>query len=230
MNTLLLVDDETAILQMLGDFLKSEYRIRRAINGKTALNFIKQDTPDIIVLDWMLPDISGPDIVAWVRNHELYKDIPIIMLSAKGTEADKIKGFDVGVDDYVVKPFLLSELRARIKVLLRRNAANAAKIIRIGDLSIHLESDEFFIKNTQVKLTKQEFILLKLLMQSPKRTYSRAQLIALVWKNTIEIDSRAVDVCISRLRKSLEDHHCDGLKTIHGIGYQLALDDTLVYE
>ena len=115
MHSILLIDDESAILQMLGDCLKTKYHIKPAINGKTALHLIQQSAPDLVIVDWMLPDIPGPEIVAWIRNNPLYKDIPIIMLTAKSTEQDKLKGFNVGADDYMVKPFLLSELEARVK-------------------------------------------------------------------------------------------------------------------
>ena len=221
MKTLLLVDDEPAILQMLGDYLKSSYTIKRAINGKTALKFIQQDNPECIVLDWMLPDMQGPEIVAWVRSSELYKDIPIIMLSAKSEELDKLKGFDVGADDYITKPFSLKELHARIKSLLRRSSTNMNDSICIGNICIDTTSLKFSIDNQLIELTSREFKLMKLLMKNPQRIYSRGQLISLVWGSSSVITDRAVDVCVSRLRKILKENDQDLLKTVRGIGYRL---------
>ena len=221
MNTVLLVDDESAILQMLGDYLKPSYNIKRAINGKTAIKFIKEQSPDLIVLDWMLPDIQGPEVAAWIRGNELYKDIPIIMLTAKGEEHDKLKGFDAGADDYMVKPFLLSELQARIKALLKRSHANTDNLIKIDNICLNLNSHEFSIDQQNYELTSKEFKLMKLLMKNPKRAYSREQLISLVWGDHSEVTDRAVDVCVSRLRKILKASGGDLLKTVRGVGYRL---------
>ncbi len=221
MNTVLLVDDESAILQMLGDYLKPSYNIKRAINGKTAIKFIKEQSPDLIVLDWMLPDIKGPEVAAWIRGNELYKDIPIIMLTAKSGEHDKLKGFDAGADDYMVKPFLLSELQARIKALLKRSRTNTDSLIKIDNICLNLSSHEFSINQQNYALTSKEFKLMKLLMKNPKRAYSREQLISLVWGDHSEVTDRAVDVCVSRLRKILKAAGSDLLKTIRGVGYRL---------
>ncbi|MCH9645497.1 MAG: response regulator [Proteobacteria bacterium] len=221
MNTVLLVDDESAILQMLGDYLKPNYNIKRAINGKTAIKFIKEQSPDLIVLDWMLPDIKGPEVAAWIRGNELYKDIPIIMLTAKSGEHDKLKGFDAGADDYMVKPFLLSELQARIKALLKRSHTNTDNLIKIDNICLNLSSHEFSIDQQNYALTSKEFKLMKLLMKNPKRAYSREQLISLVWGDHSEVTDRAVDVCVSRFRKILKASGSDLLKTIRGVGYRL---------
>lgn len=221
MNTILLVDDESAILQMLGDYLKPSYNIKRAINGKTAIKFIKEHSPDLIVLDWMLPDIKGPEVTSWIRGNELYKDIPIIMLTAKSGEHDKLKGFDAGADDYMVKPFLLSELQARIKALLKRSHTNTDNLIKIDNLCLNLSSHEFSINQQNYALTSKEFKLMKLLMKNPRRAYSREQLISLVWGDHSEVTDRAVDVCVSRLRKILKASGSNLLKTIRGVGYRL---------
>lgn len=222
MNTVLLIDDESAILQMLVDYLKPNYNIKCAINGKTAIKLIKeQPPPDIIVLDWMLPDIPGPEIIAWLKGNELCKDIPIIMLTARSAEHDILKGFDVGADDYMVKPFLLSELQARIKALLKRSYANTDNLIKIDNISLNLYSHEFSIDQQIYQLTSKEFKLMKLLMKNPKRAYSREQLISLVWGNHSEVTDRAVDVCISRLRKILKASGGNLLKTVRGFGYRL---------
>ena len=226
MNTILLVDDETAILQMLSDYLKANYQIKRAINGRTALNFLKQESPDLIITDWMMPDMSGLELVSWVRGNELYKDIPIIMLTAKGEEQDKLEGFSAGVDDYLAKPFSLSELGARIKALLKRSSRSVDNSISYQDLRLDLANKSLYIQQDLVKLTSKEYKLLKLLIKHPERIYSRDQIIALVWGSDSVVSDRAVDVLISRARKILQDKSCPLLQTVRGLGYRLAIDES----
>ncbi len=224
MNSILLIDDESAILQMLNQYLKQYYIVKLALNGKTALNFIKQDPPDLIIVDWMLPDLSGPEIISWVRNNKSYKSIPIIMLTAKSSEQDKLKGFDSGADDYIVKPLLLSELGARIKALLRRSALTVGQIITYKNLTLNTKQKCFFIGKNSVKLTLKEFKLLKLLIKNPKRLYSREQIITLIWGVNSTVGNRAVDVFISRVRKTLQNNSCNLLQTVRGFGYKLSID------
>ena len=221
MKTILIVDDELSILKMLSDYLKSKYQIVTAINGQTALKFIKEKNPDLMIVDWMLPDIEGPEIVTRVRNFSDSKDIPILMLTAKGEESDKIKGFSSGVDDFLVKPFLLSELDARINSLLRRSGIGNADQISLGELFLDDDNHEFQIYNNPVKLTKNEFRLMKLLIKKPGKTFSREEIVNKVWETNMEISDRAVDVAISRLRKLLVDNNSDRLETIRGVGYRL---------
>ena len=221
MKTILIVDDELSILKMLSDYLKSKYQIVTAINGQTALKFIKEKKPDLMIVDWMLPDIEGPEIVTRVRNFSDSKDIPILMLTAKGEESDKIKGFSSGVDDFLVKPFLLSELDARINSLLRRSGIGNADQISLGELFLDDDNHEFQIYNNPVKLTKNEFRLMKLLIKKPGKTFSREEIVNKVWETNMEISDRAVDVAISRLRKLLVDNNSDRLETIRGVGYRL---------
>ena len=169
----------------------------------------------------MLPDIEGPEIVTRVRNFSDSKDIPILMLTAKGEESDKIKGFSSGVDDFLVKPFLLSELDARINSLLRRSGIGNADQISLGELFLDDDNHEFQIYNNPVKLTKNEFRLMKLLIKKPGKTFSREEIVNKVWETNMEISDRAVDVAISRLRKLLVDNKSDRLETIRGVGYRL---------
>jgi len=220
-KTILIVDDELSILKMLSDYLKSKYQIVTAINGQTALKFIKEKKPDLMILDWMLPDIEGPEIVTRVRNFSDFKDIPILMLTAKGEESDKIKGFNSGVDDFLVKPFLLSELDARINSLIRRSGIGNTDQISLGELFLDDDNHEFQIHNNPVKLTKNEFRLMKLLIKKPGKTFSREEIVNKVWEINMEISDRAVDVAISRLRKLLVDNNSDRLETIRGVGYRL---------
>ena len=224
MNTILLVDDESAILQMLGDYLRPSYNIKRAINGKTAIKFIKEESPDIVVLDWMLPDIQGPEVTAWIRGHDSFKNIPIIMLTAKSQEQDKLKGFDLGADDYLTKPFSLAELGARIKALLRRANLDKNDLIQYHELSVNLNEKQAYINNQPLKLTSKEFKFLKILIKNPRRIYSRDQIIDLVWGGNNTINDRAVDVFISRIRKALSGQSCNLLQTVRGLGYRLAVD------
>ena len=224
MNTVLLVDDESAILQMLGDYLKPSYNIKRAINGKTAIKFIKEQTPDIVVLDWMLPDIQGPEVAAWIRGHESFKSTPIIMLTAKSQEQDKLRGFDVGADDYLTKPFSLAELGARIKALLKRANLNDNDLIQYRELSININEKQVYVSNHPIRLTSKEFKFLKILVRNPNRVYSRDQIIDLVWGSHNTINDRAVDVFISRIRKTLSSKSCNLLQTVRGLGYRLATD------
>jgi two-component system phosphate regulon response regulator PhoB len=220
MKTLLLVDDETSILKMLSDYLRGSYNIINAINGNTALKFVEEKSPDLVVLDWMLPDINGPEIVAKIRSNQETKDTPIIMLTAKGDERDKVYGFGAGADDYLVKPFSLAELGARIKSLLRRVDSSSDDILSYGKIKLNTTSRDFVVGDIVVDLTSKEYKLMKLFMKKPNKTFMREELISKVWGNKVIVSDRAVDVCISRLRKILKNNGCDNLKTVRGIGYR----------
>jgi two-component system phosphate regulon response regulator PhoB len=218
--SILIIDDEVAILQMLGSYLDKKYTVKKAINGKTALNFIKKQTPDLILIDWMLPDISGVEIIDKIKREDLYKDIPIIMLTAKSSELDKVKAFESGADDYMVKPISLIELNARITALLRRSYKKAA-IINYENLSFDIEKQVFLINDKYLKTSGKEFKLLKLLIKNPQRIYTREQLISIIWQDG-DANNRLVDVLISRTRKQLLDRDCSLLQTVHGLGYRLS--------
>jgi two-component system phosphate regulon response regulator PhoB len=218
--SILIIDDEVAILQMLGSYLDKKYAVKKAINGKTALNFIKKQTPDLILIDWMLPDISGVEIIDKIKREDLYKDIPIIMLTAKSSELDKVKAFESGADDYMVKPISLIELNARITALLRRSYKKAT-IINYENLSFDIEKQVFLINDKYLKTSGKEFKLLKLLIKNPQRIYTREQLISIIWQDG-DANNRLVDVLISRTRKQLLDRDCSLLQTVHGLGYRLS--------
>jgi two-component system phosphate regulon response regulator PhoB len=218
--SILIIDDEVAILQMLGSYLDKKYTVKKAINGKTALNFIKKQTPDLILIDWMLPDISGVEIIDKIKREDLYKDIPIIMLTAKSSELDKVKAFESGADDYMVKPISLIELNARITALLRRSYKKAT-IINYENLSFDSEKQVFLINDKYLKTSGKEFKLLKLLIKNPQRIYTREQLISIIWQDG-DANNRLVDVLISRTRKQLLDRDCSLLQTVHGLGYRLS--------
>lgn len=219
--SILLVDDEIAILQMLVEFLGDKYNIKNAINGKTALNFIKQEKFDLVITDWMLPDISGVEIVYWIRNNAKYKDIPIIMLTAKSSQSDKVIAFNKGADDYITKPIALLEFEARIKALIRRSVAVDDVIIKYKNLTLNTEQQTFYIDNNVLDITGKEFKLLKLMIKNPKVVYSREQIIDYIYQAK-DISDRAVDVLVSRVRKRLIHNNCDLLKSLRGLGYRLS--------
>jgi len=220
-NNILIIDDEVAILQMLVSYFGDKYNIKKAINGKTAMSFIKKTPPDLIITDWMLPDISGVEIVAKVRSVERYKNIPMILLTAKSSENDKIKAFECGTDDYVVKPFSLPELNARIKALLRRGVGDDK--ITYQNLILNNDEQVFYVDNKILKISGKEFKLLKLLIKNPQRIYTREQIIERIYAGDSEISDRAIDVLISRVRKNLKTSGCDLLQTIRGLGYKLGV-------
>lgn len=219
--SILLVDDEIAILQMLVEFLGDKYNIKNAINGKTALNFIKQEKFDLVITDWMLPDISGVEIVSWIRNDAKYKDIPIIMLTAKSSQSDKVIAFNKGTDDYITKPIALLEFEARIKALIRRSVAVDDVIIKYKNLTLNTEQQTFYIDNNVLDITGKEFKLLKLMIKNPKVVYSREQIIDYIYQAK-DISDRAVDVLVSRVRKRLIHNDCDLLQSVRGLGYRLS--------
>ncbi len=178
--------------------------------------------PDLIVLDWMLPDISGPKIIRQIRNNKIQKDIPILMLTARAEEVDKIKGLDVGADDYMTKPVSLKELDARIKALIRRSQGlSVDTTITRGLMVIDLENNTLLINNENVSIGQTEFRLLHYFMRKPERIHSRSQLLDQVWGQSTFIDERTVDVHILRLRKILKPFGLDKmLKTVRGAGYR----------
>lgn len=227
-HSILFVDDEIAILQMLSSYFSKNYNIKNAINGKTAQNFIKQNPPDLIIIDWMLPDISGPEVVAWVRANKFYKDIPIIMLTAKSEERDKVKVLNLGADDYMVKPIALLELGARIKALLRRSV-DSDETLEYKELTVNVAQKIFYINNKPIKISNKEFKLFKFLIKNPYRIYTREQIIVSIYKENSsfggEISDRAIDVLISRARKHLLDNNCHLLQTVYGLGYKLAYSE-----
>lgn len=222
--TILLIDDEVAILQMLVEYLRDKYHIKKAINGKTALNFIKQENIDLVITDWMLPDMSGVEIVSWVRNNAKYKNTPIMMLTAKSEQNDKILAFDKGADDYMTKPIDLLEFEARIKALLRRSILSDNTTIAYKNLTLNTEQQAFYVDNNAIDITGKEFKLLQLMIKNPNAIYSREQIIEYIYQ-TKDISDRTIDVLISRVRKRLIHHGCNLLKSIRGLGYRLAKDE-----
>jgi len=224
--TILVVEDDTPILNMLRDLLEAEPNIHvlTAENITQAQSLVGQSCPDLILLDWMLPDMSGADWVRRLKQDELYDRVPIIMLTARGEEEDKVRALDMGVDDYVTKPFSSKELVARIKAVLRRriNATGSGRLVLAG-IELLLDEHRVLIEGRDVALSPMEYRLLEFFMSHPEKVYSRSQLLDNVWGRSVFIEERTVDVHIRRLRKTLADFgREDAVQTIRGFGYRFS--------
>ena len=222
MLEILLVEDDPAIGEMLQTFLVSKnYKVKVAESGGVCFELLLEKNPDLMVLDWMLPDTSGLEIIKLLRNNDIHKEIPILMLTARAEETDKIKGLDVGADDYMTKPVSLKELDARIKALIRRSQGlGADKKLTRGPITIDLDSNSLTINDKTASIGQTEFRLLHYFMQKPDRVHSRSQLLDHVWGQSTFIDERTVDVHILRLRKLLKSHDIEKMiKTVRGVGY-----------
>lgn len=225
MLTLLIIEDDHAIREMLQRFLVNKnFVVKEAEDGEQAMEVLGEINPDLILLDWMLPDVSGPQIIKKIRNNPVQKDIPIIMLTARAEENDKIKGLEVGADDYMTKPVSLKELNARIKALIRRSQGlNKDKQIIIGEISLDPENNTLSVQNKTVKIGQTEFRLLHYLMRKPDRLHTRSQLLDQVWGQGTFIDERTVDVHILRLRKILKPYGVNNMvQTVRGVGYRFS--------
>jgi len=223
MYTLLLVEDDHAIRDMLKMFLMTKkYTVLEAEDGATALQQLNQTNPDLLVLDWMLPDTDGLQLMQKIRETSVHKDLPILMLTARAEETDKIKGLDKGADDYMTKPVSLKELDARIRALIRRaQGLNQQKLLSLGNILLDPENKEVKIHGELIKISTMEYKLLYFFMKNPDRLYSRKQLLDSVWGQTAFIEERTVDVHIMRLRKTLKEHQIDKmLETVRGMGYR----------
>jgi len=225
----LVVEDDVAIKDMLCFSLRhSGFECDAVGDAESGLAMLKDQQPDIILLDWMLPGIDGIEFIRRLRGNEYLAAIPVIMLTAKGESDDMVKGLSVGADDYVNKPFSPPELMARIKAVLRRcqlpeNDKDHA--LQFGALRLDMKSHRVTIDDERVSLGPTEFRLLHFFMKNPERAYSRGQLLDHVWGDTVYIEERTVDVHIRRLRKALEPTGNDDLvQTVRGVGYRFAVD------
>ena len=209
MLEILIVEDDPAIGEMLKTFLLNKnYKVEVAESGGVCFELLSEKNPDLIILDWMLPDTSGPKIIKHIRKNKIQKETPILMLTARAEETDKIKGLDVGADDYMTKPVSLKELDARIKALIRRSQGlTVDKKLSRGPIIIDIENNLLTINNKTVTIGQTEFRLLYYFMQKPERVHSRSQLLDQVWGQSTFIDERTVDVHILRLRKILKSHN-----------------------
>jgi two-component system phosphate regulon response regulator PhoB len=228
MNPLILVvEDEPALATLLRYNLEKEgFTVAEAHDGEEALLQLSERTPDAVLLDWMLPQVSGLEICRRIRRTPQWRTLPVIMLTAKGEEVDRVRGLEGGADDYVVKPFGVTELVARLKAVLRRARPTAgAETLRYADLVMDLASHRVTRNGDPVHLGPTEFRLLRVLLERPGRVFSREQLLDAVWGRESEIEPRTVDVHIRRLRKALnEDGRRDLIRTVRAAGY--AVDQT----
>lgn len=221
-ETILVVEDEPAIRELIGFACESSgYAVLRAGSVKEASDLLSQNRVHLLLLDWMLPDLSGLQWLDKLKRDERYAAVPVIMLTARGTESDKVAGLDAGADDYVVKPFSPRELIARMRAVLRRGGTEAEKTVTCGPLTINEARFSAKVEGEPIKLGVIEFKMLLVLASSPGRVYSRAQLLSRVWDDSTELDERTVDVHILRLRKQLAGTAAASLvETVRGLGYR----------
>ncbi len=220
----LVVEDEPAQREVMAYNLEAEgFVVSRAETGDEALMLVEEDRPDIIVLDWMLPGVSGIEICRRLKMRRETRGVPIIMVSARSEEVDRVRGLETGADDYVVKPFSLVELMARVRAQLRRvRPATVGERLEFSDIVLDAETHRVSRADKPVKLGPTEFRLLSTFMEKPGRVWSREQLLDRVWGRDIYVGTRTVDVHIGRLRKALTQHGGpDPVRTVRGAGYAL---------
>jgi two-component system phosphate regulon response regulator PhoB len=221
---ILIIEDEPAQREVLSYNLNAEgYRVTLAENGEQGLLMVEEDTPDVIVLDWMLPHVSGIEICRQLKTRGDTRLIPIIMLSARSEEVDKVRGLETGADDYVVKPYAVVELMARVRTQLRRvRPSKVGQVLKFDDITLNSETHRVTRDDILLKLGPTEFRLLATFMEKPGRVLSRDQLLDQVWGRDVYVDTRTVDVHVGRLRKMLTQHGGDDpLRTVRGAGYAL---------
>lgn len=220
----LVVEDEPAQREVLAYNLEAEgFAVSRAQDGEEALLLVDEDLPDIIVLDWMMPRLSGIEVCRRLKVRPETRSIPVIMLSARSEEVDKVRGLETGADDYVVKPYSVIELMARVRSQLRRvRPSTVGQRLEFEDIVLDSESHKVWRGNNKLKLGPTEFRLLSTFMEKPGRVWSREQLLDRVWGRDIYVDTRTVDVHIGRLRKALtQSGGSDPVRTVRGAGYAL---------
>ena len=221
---ILVVEDEEALATLLQYNLDKEgYRIELSADGEEALIRIDEKLPDLVILDWMLPSVSGIEVCRRLRQRPVTRNLPIIMLTARGEETDRVRGLDTGADDYIVKPFLMSELSARVRAVLRRIRPGLAEDrINHGDIVIDRSAHRVKRAGKDVHLGPTEFRLLDYFMQHPGRVFSREQLLNAVWGTDVYVETRTVDVHIGRLRRALTTaEETDPIRTVRSAGYAL---------
>lgn len=226
MTRILVVEDESAVRELLAaTLIGAGYDVIEAANGSQAQQLVSDRDPALILLDWMLPGMSGLEFAKWMKRDERLSEIPIIMLTARDEEGYKVQGLEAGVDDYVTKPFSTRELLARIKAVLRRAGSDGSELIRIDNrLEMDLIQHRVLADDNPISIGPTEFKLLHFFLTHQERVYSRAQLLDLVWGRNVYIEERTVDVHIRRLRKALEPHHLDELvQTVRGVGYRFSV-------
>jgi len=223
---ILVIEDEAALVELIRYNLEKEgFRVSAANDGEEGLALLKESKPDLLVLDWMLPHVSGIEICRQIRRKTELRDLPVIMLTARGEEADRIRGLEVGADDYVIKPFSPSELVARIRAVLRRaRPSGADEMLTYSGIAMDLAAHRVIRNGRSIHLGPTEFRLLRFFMERPGRVFTREQLLDGVWGRDLYVELRTVDVHIRRLRKAINgEGECDPIRTVRSAGY--ALDD-----
>jgi len=225
---ILIVEDEPSLVELLRYNLeKADFEVQTARDGDEALVAIDERAPDLVLLDWMLPMTSGIEVCRRIRRQPATRDLPIVMLTARGEEADRVRGLDSGADDYVTKPFSPNELIARVRAVLRRSRpATAADKLDFADLSMDLVAHRVARGDRRVHLGPTEFRLLRYLLEHPGRVFSREQLLNAVWGHDVYVEARTVDVHIRRLRKAINGpDERDLIRTVRAAGYSLDLEE-----
>jgi two-component system phosphate regulon response regulator PhoB len=220
----LIVEDEAPLVTLLRYNLEKEgFEVCSAGDGEEALVQVAERKPDILLLDWTLPHVSGIEVCRQIRRAPQTRNLPVVMLTARGEEGERVRGLATGADDYIVKPFSVPELLARVRALLRRaSPERVALVLTIGDLELDREKKRVSRASRPVDLGPTEFRLLEFLMERPGRVFSREQLLDGVWGSDVYIDERTVDVHVGRLRKALNRGHAvDPIRTVRGAGYSL---------
>ena len=220
----LVVEDEPAQLEILAYNLESDgFLVSRARDGEEALLLIREDVPDVIVVDWMMPHLSGIEVCRRLKSNPETRYIPVIILSARSEDEDKVRGLEIGADDYVVKPYSVVELMARVRTQLRRSRPSSlGQEIEFEDLNLNSETYKVIRGQIDLKLGPIEFRLLKTFMEKPARVWSREELLDRIWGRDVYVETRTVDVHIGRLRKELSKNGgADPIRTVRGVGYSL---------
>ena len=222
-DRILVVDDEPDILSLLVyQFSREGFRVSTAVNGRSAISSARDEHPDVVVLDLMLPDVDGYEVLKTLRDDEDTRDIPVVLLTARKEEEERVRGFEIGADDYVTKPFSARELVLRVKALLRRASAEPVspdRRLSVGPVELDREGRRAFVHGGEIALTPMEFRLLRILMERRGRVQSRRELLRAVWDTEAEIETRTVDMHVARLRSKLEDAG-DWVETVRGFGYR----------
>ncbi len=219
---ILVIEDEAAQRDVITYNLRKEgYEVRTAQDGDEAELELAEEVPDLILLDWMMPGASGLELARRIRARSETRETPVIMLTARGEEEDVIRGLDVGADDYITKPYSVTELLARVRSALRRSKSGGAHTIRVGDIEMNVETHRVHVSGQEISLGPLEFRLLRTFMERPDRVFERDQLLDKVWGRSAYVDSRTVDVHVGRLRKSLGAEAASQIRTVRGKGYAL---------
>jgi len=221
---ILVVEDEESLSVLLRYNLEAEgYQVETVMRGDEAEIRLRENVPDLLVLDWMLPGISGIELCRRLRIRAETERLPVIMLTARGEESDRVRGLSTGADDYLVKPFSMPEFVARVRALLRRaKPETLSNVLKVGEIVLDRETHRVYRGTVEIRLGPTEFRLLEFLMRTPGRVFSRGQLLDNVWGETIYIDERTVDVHVGRLRKAVNDGRMpDVIRTIRGAGYSI---------